>query len=253
MERVKLNTTKIKNLTDFNWIEYFRYNNSHLLKLDFSNNTELSNEEKELITPSIKAFQIGEGSEGKHLMKVVEKFALKKNYKEYPEIMKWFIMEENRHSQTLKKYMEIYNIKTVKKLWIDKIFRILRKMMGLECEIIILVTAEMIALSYYTALSNATNSTILKTICRQMLNDELKHVVLQSDTLHRISKSRNEIINKLIRKIRILVMKVTIFVVWHKYKELFVNGNYEYKKFKKYSIEYLKESIYIEKTGKMEM
>lgn len=253
MERVKLNTTKIKNLTDFNWIEYFRYNNSHLLKLDFSNNTELSNEEKELITPSIKAFQIGEGSEGKHLMKVVEKFALKKNYKEYPEIMKWFIMEENRHSQTLKKYMEIYNIKTVKKLWIDKIFRILRKMMGLECEIIILVTAEMIALSYYTALSNATNSTILKTICRQMLNDELKHVVLQSDTLHRISKNRNEIINKLIRKIRILVMKVTIFVVWHKYKELFVNGNYEYKKFKKYSIEYLKESIYIEKTGKMEM
>ena len=85
-----------------------------------------------------------------------------------------------------------------------------------------------------------------------MLNDELKHVVLQSDTLHRISKNRNEMINKLIRKIRILVMKVTVYVVWHKYKKLFIEGKYEYKKFKKYSLEYLKESINIEKTGNLE-
>jgi len=112
MERVKLNKTKIEELENFNWIEYFKYNNSNLLKLDFSNNTELSNEEKELIKPSIKAFQIGEGSDGKHLMKVVEKFALKNDYKDYIEIMKWFIMEENRHSQTLKEYMNIYRYRT---------------------------------------------------------------------------------------------------------------------------------------------
>ncbi len=87
--------------------------------------------------------------------------------------------------------MEIYQIDTTEKLWIDNVFRHLRKMMGLECEVIILVTAEMIALSYYTALSNATKSELLKTICSQMLNDELKHVVLQSDTLFRISNRRN--------------------------------------------------------------
>lgn len=251
MERKKLNTTKIERLRDFNWIEYFKYNNSHLLKLDFTNNTELSNKEKNLITPSIKAFQIGEGSEGKHLTKVVEKFALKSNYKEYTEIMRWFIIEENRHSQTLKKYMEIYDIKPIKKLWIDNIFRILRKMMGLECEVIILVTAEMIALSYYTALANATNSVLLKTICTQMLNDELKHVVLQSDTLYRISKNRNKVINNLIRKIRKLVMRATVFTVWHKYKELFRQGNYTYEILKQHSMEYLKESIEIEKTGNL--
>ena len=249
MERVKLNESKISNLKEFNWIEYFKYNNSHLLKLDFNNNTELSNEEKTLITPSIKAFQIGEGSEGKHLMKVVEKFALKNNYKDYIEIMKWFIAEENRHSQTLKKYMEIYNIKPVDKLWIDNVFRMLRKIMGLECEIIILVTAEMIALSYYTALSNVTNSKLLKTICSQMLNDELKHVVLQSDTLHRISKNRNKFLNKLVRNLRKIIMRITSFVVWHKYKNIFIKGDYTYKKFKLYSMEYLNESINIEISG----
>lgn len=249
MERVKLNSTKIDNLKDFDWIGYFKYNNSHLLKLDFNNCTELSDEEKILTTPSIKAFQIGEGSEGKHLTKVVERFALKNNYKDYPEIMKWFITEENRHSQTLKKYMEIYNIKSVNKLWIDNVFRILRKIMGLECEVIILVTAEMIALSYYTALSNATNSNLLKTICTQMLNDELKHVVLQSYTLHKISKNRSKFINKLVRNIRKIIMKVTAFVVWHKYKDLFIKGDYGYKKFKSHCMEYLNESINIEISG----
>lgn len=252
MKRVPLKETKIENLNEFDWIEYFKYNNEHLLKLDYNRNKELTEEEKRLITPSIKAFQIGEGSEGKHLSKVVKKFAKKNHYEAYIEIMRWFILEENRHSQTLKKYMEVYGIEPVSKLGIDRIFRILRKQMGLECEIIILVTAEMIALSYYTALGKATNSDLLKTICKQMLNDELKHVVLQSNTLHRISQKRNNLINGLIRMIRKFVMRVTVWVVWHKYKELFKKGEYPYKKFKEHCIEYLKESIYIEKKGEIQ-
>lgn len=251
MKRVKLVETKIENLSTFHWIEYFKYNNSHLLKLDFKNNKELSVEERKLIAPSIKAFQIGEGSQGSHLAKTAEIFASKSGYKEYPEIMKWFILEENRHSQTLKKYMEIYHIKAASKLWIDDIFRKLRKLMGLECEIIILVTAEMIALSYYTALKNATNSKLLKTICIQMLNDELKHVVLQSDTLFRISQKRNKALNGLVRIIRKSVMQITALTVWILYKDLLKKGQYTYKLFQKHCIEYLNESIYIEKYGKI--
>ena len=251
MKRVELKETKIDNLKEFNWIEYFKYNNEHLLKLDYEIKSELSEKDIELITPSIKAFQIGEGSEGKHLSKVVEKYAIKNNYKEYIEIMRWFVLEENRHSQTLKKYMEIYNITPVSKIWLDNVFRILRKIMGLECEVIVLVTAEMIALSYYTALGNATNSKLLKTICKQMLNDELKHVVLQSDTLHRISQKRYKLINVIVRQIRKILMKVTLFIVWNKYKNLFIRGEYQYKRFKKHCMEYLEESIYIEKNGEI--
>lgn len=249
MKRKKLADTKIEKLESFDWTAYFKYNNSHLLKLDFSNHSELADKEIKLITPSIQAFQIGEGSEGRHLFKEVEIFAEKNNYPEYKEIMKWFILEENRHSQTLKKYMEIYKIETVKGLWIDGIFRLLRKLMGLECEVIVLVTAEMIALSYYTALANATDSRLLRTICAQMLNDELKHVVLQSDTLHRISKNRNRIVNNFVRAIRKCLMRCTVFIVWHQYKNLFIKGNFPYKRFKKYSLAYLTESINLEKTG----
>lgn len=181
MKRVKLAETKIENLSTFHWIEYFKYNNSHLLKLDFKNNKELSVEERKLIAPSIKAFQIGEGSQGSHLAK----------------------------------------------------------------------TAEMIALSYYTALKNATNSKLLKTICIQMLNDELKHVVLQSDTLFRISQKRNKALNGLVRIIRKSVMQITALTVWILYKDLLKKGQYTYKLFRKHCMEYLNESIYIEKYGKI--
>lgn len=251
MNRIKLEEADIKNLRNFDWVKYFEYNNSHLFKIDFNNNTELSEDEIRLITPSIRAFQIGEGSEGRHLTKCVKKFADKTGYDEYKTIMKWFVLEENRHSQTLKKYMDIYHIELAKKLWIDNVFRILRKITGLECEIIVLVTAEMIALSYYTALSNAVNSEVLNTICQQMLNDELKHVVLQSDTLHRISAGRNNTTNYIIRLIRKIIMRTTVFVVWHKYNALFLKGNYTYKTFKNHCMEYLGESICIEKTGSL--
>lgn len=251
MERTKLQETNIKNIKAFDWVKYFEYNNSHLLKIDFKNNSELSKDDIALITPSVRAFQIGEGSEGRHLTKCVKKFADKTGYKEYKTIMKWFVLEENRHSQTLKKYMGIYHIEPIKTLWIDNIFRLLRKLTGLECEVIVLVTAEMIALSYYTALSNAVNSEVLNIICQQMLNDELKHVVLQSDTLHRISAGRNNIVNNLSRLIRKIIMRITAFVVWHKYKTLFLKGGYSYRMFKNHCIEYLKESIHIEKTGNL--
>ncbi|GFI62229.1 hypothetical protein IMSAG049_01405 [Clostridiales bacterium] len=250
MERIKLSKTGIKDLQNFNWTDYFKYNNSHLIKLDFSNDC-LSKSECKLIAPSIRAFQIGEGSDGAHLLKCAKKFAEKNNYSVYPEIMKWFVLEENRHSKTLKKYMSINHIKPCSGLWLDNIFRAMRKLSSLECEIIVLVTAEIIALSYYSALSTATSSRLLKTICAQMLHDELSHVVLQSDTLYKISRTRCCKINSLQRLIRRLIMSATAYVVWVEYRNLFVKGNFTYKKFKKHCNEYLKESICIEKTGEL--
>ncbi len=251
MKRIPLSHTKIKDLSSFDWAKYFQYNNSHLLKLDFRMNQELTPSEKELISPSIRAFQLGEGSDGKHLEAAAKSFAQKTNYQKYPEIMKWFVLEENRHSMTLKKYMEIYGIQPFSDLWIDNVFRILRKSMGLECEVTILVTAEIIALSYYRALANATGSVLLKTICRQMLHDELKHVVLQSDTLHRIYKKRGDVFNRLMRLFRRFLMRMTVWSVWISYKDLFFHGHYTYRLFKRHSMEYLAESIHIEKTDSL--
>ena len=145
--------------------------------------------------------------------------------------------------------MDVYGTEVEQKLWIDNIFRFLRKLIGIECEVIVLVTAEMIALSYYDALSDSTNSKLLKNICEQMLNDELKHVVLQSDTLNRISLDRSKLVNNISRTIRKAMMSITSFIVWRKYKKVFEKGGYTKKLFKENCKFYLYESIAIEKTG----
>ena len=59
----------------------------------------------------------------------------------------------------------------------------------------------------------------------------------------------NNMINNAIRKIRRILMRITCFVVWHKYKKLFIHGEYPYRRLKEDSLGYLEESIYIEKTG----
>lgn len=81
------------------------------------------------------------------------------------------------------------------------------------------------------------------------LNDELKHVVLQSDTLNRISSDRSELANSISRTIRKAIMCITSSVVWLKYKNVFEKGGYTKKFFKENCKFYLNESIAIEKTG----
>ena len=97
--------------------------------------------------------------------------------------MRYFIKEENTHSAYLAQYMKWHRVPERKRSVLDSIFRRLRQVNGIRSEVTVLVTAEIIALSYYTALKNATKSSALKSICSQMLHDELPHVVFQSYTL----------------------------------------------------------------------
>lgn len=249
MERLTLKNARQELVVDHDWTAYFHFNNQHLLFLDYSEKGGLSSEERKLITPSIQAFQLGEGSEGRHLKRAAKRFAERSGYQRYPEMMDCFIGEENRHSQILKKYMEIYGIPCVSHHALDTIFRFLRKGMGIEGEIMVLVTAEMIALSYYSALSAATHSKLLKTICSQMLQDEYMHVIFQSETLHRIYSHRNPRANKCMAVFRWGFMNTVLSLVWMKYRELFRRGGYSYVRFSRDCNSCLMESMRIARFG----
>ena len=234
-----INITKSKmNTFNYNqWISYFSQNDLHRLKIDFSNEQELSENDKNLIFPSIKAFQKGEGSDGRYLMKAVTDYINKTGQKEYYDVMQWFIKEENYHSAYLKEYMDFYKIKPVKHSTLDFIFRKLRQLSGLKSEIITLVTAEMIALTYYDALSKCISSPVLKSICKQMLHDELAHIIFQSHTLKCLKLSKFD------NFIRIVLMEVTSVFVWCAFYKVFMAGGYSFGSFIKENLGYLKQSI----------
>lgn len=218
------------------WLEFFRENDKHRLQIDFSQEAALSDETKALILPSISAFQIGEHSDGLHLIKVSEAFASKFAEPTYPEVMKLFIREENFHSSYLGEFMRFHNLPLRKSNFLDRTFRRLRRRGNILSEVVTLITAEIIALSYYSALSDATESPALKRICAQMLHDEIPHVIFQSYTIGHFKQ------NRWLKFKRYFLMRATTRAVWIAYGNVFRASGWTYDRFKQENLGYLKQS-----------
>ena len=229
--------SEMNDFTYEEWNQYFSGNNEHRLEIDFSKEKELSEKERRLLFPSIREFQKGEGSDGRFLMETVNKFADKNNLPEYIEAMQWFVKEENWHSAYLRKYMDYHQVKVKGRSFLDKAFRNLRRLGGIKCEVTVLVTAEMIALTYYDALANSTESAALKSICAQMLHDEIPHIMFQSYTLRHF---KNGPIDELMR---ILLMEITLLFVWGAFHNVYRAGGYDLDRYLKENLGYLNQSI----------
>lgn len=242
----RLSNLGIADLNLFDWEVYFSENAKRYLRIQFSAEDKLTEREKHLISPSIQMFQHGEMSRGHHLLKMAQIYAKSSKDVSYPGIMRLFVAEENRHSAYLRIFMEHYRIPQKKRNDLDSVFRTLRRAGGLEREVTVLVTAEIIALSYYNALSRCTGSWMLKKICRQMLHDELRHIVFQSNTLHKLGASPAKEI------LRALFLGAVSDVVWMRMHNIFRTGGYTHASFQRECFGYMRQSTNIALTGKIE-
>jgi hypothetical protein len=234
---VDFKKSKMNGFSYKEWNDYFSRNDKQKLKIDFSQEENLSETVKKRIFPSIREFQRGEGSDGGYLMKTVECFAVRHKVPEYKGAMRWFVREENQHSTYLKTYMDFHHIQAKESPFLDRVFRKLRHLGGIRCEVTVLVTAEMIALTYYDALSKNTDSAVLKSICAQMLHDEIPHVMFQSYTL---SHFKNNLPDKWIR---IILMEATLLFVWGAFHNVYRAGGYDFGTFLKENMGYLHQSM----------
>ena len=198
------------------WREYFagNYQRQHLL--NWTEQVALSASERTAIIKSVQAFQLGESSEGLHLYRRAEEYSKTTGDLEYLEAMKLFIREEQRHARYLARFMELSGIPLARKIFIDVVFRGLRRLAGLECSISVLITAEIIAKVYYQALHDATRSEFLRAICRQILSDEKMHVQFQAERLAILRKGRSS--SSLVLTVfgQRFLFAGTLFVVWIK-------------------------------------
>lgn len=229
---ITLSRSKMTKMGYKEWKRYFARNDSKRLVIDFSRESGLTAREKRLIFPSIKAFQKGEGSDGAYLMKCAEKYG-----EAAAETVRLFIKEENFHSAYLKRYMEHYGVSSAKSPFLDSVFRKLRKLGGFKCEVTVLVTAEIIALTYYSALSECTDSPALKSICGQMLHDELRHIIFQSYNLSRAGSCCLDV------PVRYLLMGITSLAVWLAFGNVFRTGGYGFGRFMSENFGYLRQSV----------
>ena len=217
----------MKNINFDLWYQYFFQNQTHFSSINFSNETQLSDKEKGIITTSLQQFQRGEYSEGKHLFKL----AYEMENDDYMKTIKLFIKEEQDHAMILGKFMKREGISPIRRHWVDTAFRRIRKLAGLELSLVVLTTAELIAAVYYKALFHATKSDTLKSICEQILIDEEMHINFQAFTLSFYRKKRgfkSSLISNWVHRIFVMA---TVVLVFFTHKKVLNAGGYKFMRF----------------------
>ncbi len=214
-----------------NWYNYFKKNSTEACDIPWHMKNDLSLLERSIIAKSIATFQLGEYSEGRHLLAFAEDYAQENRSPHIVPVTKYFIAEEQNHASLLKKFMVIQNIELIQKNWTDSVFRRLRKYLGFEVSITVLITAEMLALIFYDALKEATSSLLLKKICEKILVDETSHVRYESELIEYIRSQKSLFTRILARFLHRFLFFGTVLVVYFEHRRVIKEGGYTLTRF----------------------
>jgi hypothetical protein len=115
--------------------------------------------------------------------------------------------------------------------WSDRFFRALRHIGGFEVAISVLLVAEIIALTYYRALADATPSSVLRHICSIILSDEESHVSYEASLLIRIRSRRSLVARRCASSLHSFLYAGALVVVYSGHRGVLSAGGYEFWRF----------------------
>jgi len=165
------------------WRDYYMKNAGNLLPLPWERGAELTDAERQAFLPSLQDFQLGENSEGRHLLRRGAEWAHYNGDHDYPEALRLFVKEEQRHARDLGRFLKLAGVPLLERSWLDGVFRRLRRLAGLELAITVLLIAETVGKVYYTVLLRSTGSILLRRLCVQLLRDEIQHMRFHAERL----------------------------------------------------------------------
>lgn len=223
------------------WLNHFQ-ENLKKERINWSLQPNITEAEKAIIVKSLQAWQLGETSEGKQLMRASERYATQISDTLYPKVVELFIQEEQKHGRNLGEYLTQIGEKTIQKDWGDSLFRNVRSFnTNMESWTLAVLTVESVAQVYYQALKDATKCTFLKQICTDILIDEAYHIEFQTQRMTAIYQSKSPFF----KFIRDTFYKgfyfATILLIWFAHKQVFKAGGNNFQKyFRKMSWKYKK-------------
>jgi hypothetical protein len=214
------------------WYRHFIDNRDAPCALPWSASHSLSASELRAVTRSIQQFQLGEGARGRGFIRRASAHPVLAPDPWFVPSLKLFIAEEQRHSAILGEFLDRERIARLAHHWVDGIFRRLRKLAGLEMCAAVLVTAEVLAMSFYQALHDATSSPLLQSICDRILRDEDAHLSYQALTLGLIRRPlphRAQAVRSLCHS---MFFRATAFVLWQQHRAVFRAAGWDYRRFR---------------------
>lgn len=218
--------------TTAEWHVHFERNHATLLPIPWHRGAEIDAAERAAIARSIRAFQLGESSDGAHLLRYAREDGERRGDALYLEVTGLFIAEEQRHAADLGRFMAANGIALARREWTDVVFRALRNALAtLEGAIGVLVTAEILAKVYYRALYRATRSRVLRRICRQILRDERAHVIFQTQQLARLRAERGPAALALTHALQRTLFAAAMLVVWSSHARTLRRGGFPFGRY----------------------
>ncbi|WP_420387709.1 ferritin-like domain-containing protein [Roseivirga sp.] len=213
------------------WKNHFQ-ENLKKQRIDWNTKPTIADSEKQAILYSLKAWQLGETSDGSHLLAAATKHAKKENDLLYIDAVKLFIKEEQKHGNNLGRYIDLIGEERTKKDWGDSLFRKIRYFnTSMELWTITVIIVESAAQIFYQALHDATRCQLLKAICQDILIDEAHHIKFQNERLHQIFNKKHFYNKAMSVGWYGVLFFGTIHAVWFGHKKAFKAGGIEKREF----------------------
>jgi hypothetical protein len=217
--------------TSNEWIQHFR-NNATINRVDWSLKPTITTEEITAILPSLQAWQLGETSDGAHLIAASSLYAEKLGDMDYIEAVKLFIKEEQKHGGNLGRYLDTIAKPRVESNWGDTLFRKIRYFnTNMEIWTLAVITVESAAQVFYQCLKDATHCKLLKQICTDILIDEAYHIDFQVERMEMVFMSKSPLTRFVSRCIYPVFFFSTALVVWYAHNGLFEAGGTGFQKY----------------------
>lgn len=206
------------------WIGHFK-TNALEKRINWDLKPNITPQEMCAILPSLQAWQLGETSEGKHLIAASTKYAHAIGDLPYIDAVRLFIKEEQKHGNNLGMYLDRIGQPRVTKNWGDSLFRRVRYFnTNMEIWTLAVVVVESTAQIFYQSLKDATNCELLKQICNDILTDEAYHITFQTERLAIIYEGKNNFSKAWRRIVYKYFFYATATLVWAGHRKLFKAG-----------------------------
>jgi hypothetical protein len=212
------------------WIAHFEGNAASPRYVPWDKGAAANDAEIAAIAPSLRAWQLGETSDGSHLLAAARQYAAAVDDPEFVDAIRLFIAEEQRHGAALGRFLDLAGVARAESDWGDRLFRAFRYAWPrMEVWVTPVVMVETHALIYYNALRRATKSPVLRGICAQILADEVPHIRFQCERLAILHRGRPAWLRALTMGLhRFLFAGITI-AVWVGHRRAYRAGGYGFR------------------------
>lgn len=208
------------------WIDYFEMN-AVKLRIDWTIKPSIKTQERICIIASLKAWQLGETSDGHQLLSAAVKYANKVKDPDYVKAIRLFIKEEQKHGNNLGLYLDAIGEKRLQRNWGDSLFRWVRHLFtSMELWTLTVITVENAAQLYYQSIKKATTCLLLQQICKDILIDEAQHIAFQRERMEIIYNRRSKTLQPFVFHCYRIFYFTVINIVWIGHKKVFMTAGY---------------------------